>query len=161
MRMDFKIMRDLAAFTRRSAQQRMEEYNRILGLILGNDDVQKLMKQWGFRLDKAGFAKTIGCAQQSEKIYMRNRDKEDATDAGAKADWDNALKKNQLYNEPAALKKMAFIGMKKAEKDGIDFCKEIISKAKSQGWSIVKPDMTFLSSERDIVKTVQDKTKAG
>ena len=105
MRTDFKIMRDLAQFTRLSPNDRNNRFNDFARLVNASDEIKAQLKAWGIRFDKNGFATATGMHIKPQDIMMTKKGQRTTVKGDAKADWDRALKSNGLLVAPTELKK--------------------------------------------------------
>lgn len=152
MRMDFKIMRDLATLTRKTPEQRFVEYEKIRQQFMKNVQVKEMMGVWGLRFDKAGFAKADGVKLKPQDVFMNNK-KISGTD---KADWDRDLKMNTLLKPPEPMKKWVFIGNKKSEKTAIEFQKCIKKCCQQLGWKVDDSKLILSKSDREVPNHAQE-----
>lgn len=92
MRSDFKVMKDVAQYTRVTPNQRMNSLRKYLENVANSADAQKILKDWGLELDSATIdlqARVLDCETilfGQGIIYKCN----------SNADWNTAVMKNKL-----------------------------------------------------------------
>jgi aubergine-like protein len=161
MRTDFKIMRDLAQFTRLSPDDRYKRYQSTNELFQKNQQIKDAMKAWGIRFAKDGFAKATGFKIKPQDIVMSKKGAPTTQKGDEKADWDRALKSNSLLVAPPNLKKWVFLcANKKAEKEATEFVKCIVKTCEQQGWKVSKPKVEFCD-DKVMVKQVRSYVDEG
>ncbi|KFB43049.1 AGAP008862-PA-like protein [Anopheles sinensis] len=92
MRSDFKVMRDIATYTRVSPNQRMASMEQFCKNVNSNEKARTLLASWGLEL-KTQIRPVIGRTLPNETIRFGN---DATTSAGPMADFNNQITNNHM-----------------------------------------------------------------
>ncbi|XP_037807550.1 protein argonaute-3 [Lucilia sericata] len=142
MRSDFKLMREIATFTRISPNQRLQALEKFYTNINKSPEARQILNDWGLTL-KQSYEHINGRCFEEEKIYFNQK----VFSAGPTADFSRYACSNELL-EVVNIHDWLLIHVKNDSKVAQSFCDHIERNTRAFGMKVQKPKMIVLPNDR-------------
>ncbi|KAF2880626.1 hypothetical protein ILUMI_25545 [Ignelater luminosus] len=142
MRSDFKVMKDVAMYTRVTPNQRMCALKNYLNNIEKTPKAKEVLNDWGLKLENAT-VDLLARVLDPETILFGNGVRSQLD----KADWNAAITKNAVLS-PVDLKSWYVFYTARDEKYATDFAQTMTRIGNPMGMSIDKPRMYKMRDDR-------------
>ncbi|XP_044254277.1 piwi-like protein Ago3 [Tribolium madens] len=161
MRNDFKVMKDVAAFTRITPNQRMLALRTYLDRVRQSEPAQKVLSGWGLSLADDTLELQARVLPQ-EAVYFGGPDPEARKYTGG-SDWNKAMADNKLTG-PVNITNWQLYYTRRDQKYAANFAQTIVRLSKGMGCIIGDPhhivldddrSETYMTSIRDNVQNTQ------
>ncbi|XP_059471932.1 piwi-like protein Ago3 [Neocloeon triangulifer] len=142
MRNDFKIMKDIAVYTRVTPNQRHYALRQFVNSVRGNANAAAMLASWGLELD----SKTVelqGRVVDRERIILGDAE----IDSGPAADWGNQLSRGRAF-EAVDLKNWIVLHCPRDERCVRDLIINMLKMGPQMGCKIESPDLVPLPDDR-------------
>jgi len=143
-RADFKLMKDMADYTRQTPDKRAEALRKFSSRINDSPEIKELLAGWNLQFSKA-LTKFNGRIMEPEEIYGAKGSK--ATYQLENADWGNCFRKWQMVSV-ATCSKWVVIYSPRDEEGTQAFVTSLIKVAPSLGLALAKPKFLKLLDNR-------------
>merc|ERR1719430_328526 len=155
MKNDFKVMKDVALFTRITPAQRQVAMQKFLDNVANSAEASAHLLNWGLKLSNST-VRLEGRKLPSEKLALGKKVHIKVTD---KADWTREVTSSScLSSQP--LKKWVVVYVQKNTDVAKNFVQLMLKLAPKMGFQVAQPEMAELPNDRTetYVKTIRDKT---
>ncbi|XP_013104346.2 protein argonaute-3 [Stomoxys calcitrans] len=142
MRSDFRLMREIATFTRVSPNQRLQALEKFYTNINNSPEAKQILKDWGLTL-KQSYECVTGREFGEEKIYFSTK----AFDSGPHADFAKYATSNELL-DVVNLHNWILMHCKNDSKTAQSFLDHVDKCSRSLGMKVQKPKLVVLNSDR-------------
>lgn len=156
MRQDFKIMKDIATYTKISPNQRQLALRKFIRSVKENAEASKVLSDWGLRLEDATVSFEARVVP-NEEIFFGNK----TIKVNAQADWSrDACSSNVLT--AVDVREWAIICTQRDRKVAEDFAQCFLRVGQQMGIEVSQPRLFPLGSDRTdaYVKMLRDNIKA-
>ncbi|KAM7364395.1 argonaute 3 [Cochliomyia hominivorax] len=152
MRSDFKLMREIATFTRISPNQRLQALEKFYTNINKSPEAKQILNDWGLTL-KQSYEQLNGRCFDEEKIYFNQK----SFSAGPNADFSRYACNNELL-DVVHIHDWLLIHVKNDTKTAQSFCDHIERNTRSLGMKVQKPKVVVLPNDRvdTFVKAIRE-----
>jgi len=140
---DFRVMKDVAAHTRVTPEQRQASLKKFLKNVRGNPDCVKLLAQWGLEMDTEPIRLT-GRTLESEKLLMGNSKQ---FTVNFKCDWGRESTSNTCL-VPVHLKCWHVVTTDRNQKLAEGFISLMKTLAPRMGMQVGQPTLSILKNDR-------------
>ena len=155
MKNDFKVMKDVALFTRITPAQRQVAMQKFLDNVSNSAEASAHLLNWGLTLSNSP-VRLEGRKLPLEKLVLGKKVQVKVTD---KADWTREITSNScLSSQP--LKKWVVVYVQKNAEVVKNFVQLMLKLAPKMGFPVTQPAMAELANDRTetYVKTIRDST---
>lgn len=142
MRSDFKLMREIATFTRIQPNQRLQALEKFYTNINNSPEARQILKDWGLSL-KQSYESVGGRVFEEEKIYFSQK----VFSAGTNADFSRYATANELL-DVVHLHNWVLLHCKNDAKTTQSFLDHIDKCTRVLGMKVQKPKIVVLASDR-------------
>jgi len=153
MRADFRVMKDVAQFTRMSPEQRKSAMLNFIERVTKNEEANALLKSWGLSLAK-NTMNLMARMLPPERLVFGNRYEETASPKG---DWSRAATSKPVLTA-VNMNKWAIFLPEKSKQAVQAFCKALQQQAPRMGIQIANPKVMMLPDDRTetYLKSIRD-----
>ena len=153
MKADFRVMKDVAQFTRITPNQRQQALEKFIDNVNNSAEASSILLNWGLKLAPAS-VQLPGRLITAEKLLLG---KDFSFTVNAKADWGKESTSNQML-APMDLKKWTVIYTNKNETVAQSFVSLMQKLAPKMGMKVTQPTMTSLPNDRtdSYLKAIRD-----
>jgi len=144
MRADFRVMQEVAKFTRISPQKRIESIDNFIRRVNGSEVARQILADWGLSIIPQPI-KLSGRILNPETMYFGGNYKEIVS---SKGDWNRAATSKPVLTA-VALKKWAIFFPHRSMTDVRAFCTTMIQQAKRMGIEMSNPKPVSLDNDRN------------
>ena len=141
-RADFKVMKDVANYTRLSARERIKSLEKFVQNVENTPDAKQELEKWGLKLEKQ-MIEINGRVLPIEKINFRNT----SVSAGKEADWGRDMTKENVIT-PVNISNWLLIFTKRDAQKAYDFYTTMDKVCPPMGISIDEPKVIELVDDR-------------
>ena len=155
MKNDFKVMKDVALFTRITPAQRQVAMQKFLDNVSNSAEASAHLLNWGLTLSNSP-VRLEGRKLPLEKLVLGKKVQVKVTD---KADWTREITSNScLSSQP--LKKWVVVYVQKNAEVVKNFVQLMLKLAPKMGFPVTQPAMAELANDKTetYVKTIRDST---
>ncbi|RZC38710.1 argonaute-3, partial [Asbolus verrucosus] len=145
MRSDFKVMKDVAAFTRITPNQRMLALRTYLQRVQESEMAQKVLGGWGLRIS-GGTTELNARVLPQEAIYFGGPQAEERKYTGG-TDWNKAVIDNRITG-PVDIITWQLFYTQRDQRYAVNFAQTITRLAKGMGCVIRDPQHIVLNDDR-------------
>ncbi|XP_075148172.1 argonaute 3 [Haematobia irritans] len=142
MRSDFRLMREIATFTRVSPNQRLQALEKFYTNINNSPEAKQILKDWGLSL-KQSYEIVTGRQFEEEKIYFSQK----VFGAGPNADFSKYATSNDLL-DVVHLHTWVLLHCKNDGKTAQSFLDHVEKCTRAFGMKVQKPKVVVLPSDR-------------
>lgn len=142
MRSDFKLMREIATFTRITPNQRLQALEKFYSNINNNPEAKCILKNWGLSI-KQSYEYFNGRRFDEEKIYFNQK----FFSAGPNADFSKYATNNELL-DVVNIHNWLLIHVRNDSKVAQLFCDHIDRNTRTFGIQVRKPNVVVLQNDR-------------
>ncbi|XP_058062361.1 protein argonaute-3 [Anopheles bellator] len=142
MRNDFKVMREIATYTRVQPHQRLDSMRRFCANINANADARKLLSDWGLELVDES-TKLVGRTLDHEKIQFDGG----VVSAGVQADFSRGAMEQRML-EPVDILDWVLVYTQKDARYGKMFLENMQRYCRPTGVEIGMPQIVVLPEDR-------------
>ncbi|XP_073816374.1 argonaute 3 [Musca autumnalis] len=142
MRSDFKLMREIATFTRISPNQRLQALEKFYTNINNSPEAKQILKDWGLSLIQS-YENVNGRLFEEEKIYFKHK----TFGAGPSADFSKYATNNELL-DIVNISNWVILHCKNDSKVVQSFLDHVEKCTRAFGMKVLKPKIVILSSDR-------------
>ncbi|TMW48791.1 hypothetical protein DOY81_006130 [Sarcophaga bullata] len=142
MRSDFKLMREIATFTRISPNQRLQALEKFYKNINSSPEATQILKDWGLSL-KQSYEIVNGRRFDEEKIYFNQK----FFSAGPNAEFSKFAGNNELL-EVVHIHNWLLIHVRNDSKVALSFCDHVDRNTRAFGIQVQKPKVIVLPNDR-------------
>jgi len=152
-RADFRVMKDVADFTRQSAEKKLGSVHDLIGAIKKNESVMKLLDGWGLRLADKSFS-TDARVMPPVTLEFGNGYTESV---GPRGDWSRAATTKHVLS-PRPLHNWTVVIPSKDESTAKSFVDMVRQQAKWMGISVWEPKVVTLRNDRteNFLKAIEE-----
>jgi len=143
MKADFRVMKDVAQFTRVTPNQRQQALKKFIDSVNNSAEASSILLNWGLKLAPAS-VQVAGRLITAEKLLLG---KGFTFTVNGKADWGRESTNNQMLT-PVNLKKWSVVYVNKNEAVAQNFVSLMLKLAPKMGMKVTQPDMTSLPNDR-------------
>jgi len=156
MRSDFRVMKDVAQFTRVTPMQRLEALKKFVKNVNDSAEASALLLNWGLELAPES-VQLSGRHLTAEKLLLG---KNMTVNVNAKADWGKESTSNQML-VAVDLRKWVVVYVNKNEDVAKSFVNLMTKLAPKMGMRVGSPDMKSLPNDRTetYLKTLRESIK--
>ncbi|XP_066151998.1 piwi-like protein Ago3 [Euwallacea fornicatus] len=155
MRSDYKVMKDVAMYTRVTPNQRILALRTYLENVKKSEKAQQILSDWGLSIPSTGYMNVSGRQLEMEKVIFGNQV---TKMAGPGADWNRDLGNNSVTG-PVDLYNWVVFFTEQDSRYARDFSQHMTRLATSLGCVISPPRMERLPNDQPAtyVNYVKDK----
>lgn len=152
MRSDFKLMREIATFTRVSPNQRLLALEKFYTSINQSPEAKQILNDWGLTL-KQSHNFINGRCYDPENIYFKQK----FFSAGPQADFSKHAVSNELL-EVVHIHNWLLIHVRNDSRVAQSLCEHIDRNTRAMGMNVQKPKIVALQNDRvdTYVKAIRD-----
>lgn len=143
MRNDFKVMKDVAQYTRVTPNQRINAMRKYIENVRNSEDAQNVLKEWGLCIDTKPLDLT-GRQLEPETVYFGNGDSYKCDDT---ADWNSVAGRKPL-NSAIDLTKWVLFYTQRDERSAKEFVQLITRLGPTFGCRISPPNVVLMRDDR-------------
>jgi len=143
MKADFRVMKDVAQFTRVTPNQRQQALKKFIDNVNNSAEASSILLNWGLKLAPTS-VQLSGRIVTPEKLLLG---KGFTFNVNAKADWGRETTSNQMLT-PVDLKKWNVVYVTKNEAVAQNFVSLMVKLAPKMGMKVAQPDMKSLANDR-------------
>lgn len=143
MRNDFKVMKDIATFTRVTPQQRVRSFGQFCENLEKVPAAREVLANWGLRLDKRPLQMQGRQLEEEQVIFGNNRQ----FGAGRNADFGKYVTNNEVIHA-INLTSWVVIHTKNDGKYARSFVEFMERNSKPMGINVSKPQMMMLDTDK-------------
>lgn len=143
MRSDFKVMKDIATYTRVTPNQRQGSLKTFIERVMSNDRAKSLLEDWGLKLEPSTVELTARVVKNEDIIFGGNR----KVPGSQQAEWSGALSRNLVIS---AIDLMSWVLLRTARdlRYGNDFIDTMQKVGPQMGIQIAQPSVVELRDDR-------------
>ncbi|KAI4463539.1 eukaryotic translation initiation factor 2c [Holotrichia oblita] len=143
MRSDFRVMKDVAQFTRITPAQRLHALKKYVANVESCDKARKILLDWGMHIENATI--DLNARILTPEIIIFGNGVRHQTDS--KTDWTGQLSRNSVLG-PVDLYAWTIVYAEKDSRVAHEFAENMTRLGKSLGMEIKKPRMHALSNDK-------------
>ncbi|XP_061388506.1 protein argonaute-3 [Musca vetustissima] len=142
MRSDFRLMREIATFTRISPNQRLQALEKFYTNINKSPEATQILKDWGLSLTQS-YETVNGRLFEEEKIYFAQK----SFGAGANADFSKYATSNELL-DVVNITNWVILHCKNDDRVVQSFLDHVEKCTRAFGMKVLKPKVVVLPNDR-------------
>ncbi|KRT80752.1 hypothetical protein AMK59_5119 [Oryctes borbonicus] len=143
MRSDFRIMKDVAQFTRITPAQRLQALKKYVNNVKTNEKARKILSDWGMNIENATI--DLNARILTPEIIIFGEGVRHQSDH--KADWTGQLSRSTVLG-PVDIHSWTIVFAEKDSRVARDLADNMVRLAPSLGMEIRKPRMYSLSNDK-------------